>query len=365
MGMRKIYSIIGIIAVFIIGISSYADAQGTYFWLHDDSIPGRNAEVMDTSQPMKSVDSTWDLNDGDARWYTAPFDEDQHINGDIEISIFIEAFFPMMNIIPLQFRVIRVYVLDVSPTWSENEIGSSRATPLFFLSNDTIKEKEFTINIDHVIPAGHRLGIRIEKSFDILSFFPFSLISPFFSTNVVYDSIFHKSYVYVPLNVTGGGIDIECYPQTREVKAGKEASYTVVIYNNGAVDDTITLSHTVKKMRGGDWDVAIDPSQLIVEGNYLNYSYITVTAPQTAQPGDFLNITLTAEGSTGTDSLWLNTSIAEPVYGVDVKGGGSKQASPGDSVVYTFTVKNTGDLSDTYNLSVSVSYTHLTLPTKA
>jgi len=356
MGMRKL-PLTALVAAFIIGISSYANAQGTYFFLHDENIPGRNAEVMDTSQPTKSIDSTWDLNDGDARWYTSPFDEEQHINGDVEISIFIEAFFPRLDILPLQFRIIRVYVLDVSPSWSENEIASSRAIPLFFFSNDTIKEKEITLNIDHVIPAGHRLGIRIEKSFDILSLFPFTLLSPFFSTNIVYDSIFHKSYVYVPFNVTGGGIEIESYPQKREVKAGEEISYTVVIYNNGAQDDTISLSYTIKERRGeNEWEVTLEPSQLIVEGNYLNYSYVTIKAPQTAQPGDFLNITLTAQGATGTDSIWLNTSLAEPTYGVDVTGGENKDGVPGDSIIYTFTVRNVGDLPDTYDISVTCDW---------
>ncbi len=348
MEMRKIYPVIATIAVIIIGISSYAHAG--YFWLHDDSIPGSTAEIMDNSDPKKSVDSTWDLNDGDARWYTDPFDEDQHINGDVEILFWVEAS-SMVDIIPLQFRVIRVHLLDISPSWSENEIESSRATLLYFLSNDTIQDVEFTMNVDHIIPAGHRFGIRVEKSFDLFSFFPFS------STNVLYDSIYHNSHVFVPFNVTGGEIEINSYPQKKEVKAGEEASYTIYIYNNGPQDDTIILSYIIKERRGeNEWGITLEPSQLVVEGNYLNSSSVKVKAPQTAEPGDFVNITLTAQGNTDTDSIWLNTSIAEPTYGVDVKGEGNKQGEPGDNIVYIFTVKNTGDLPDTYDLSVACDW---------
>ena len=352
---RRLFTFIVIIAAIFLVLPSYTSAQGTWFWLHDENAPGSStALLMDSSNPASMVDAKQDLNVGPATWYTPPFQSDQKIYGDVSISLFIEAYFLRTDILPLQARIIRVFLLDVSPSGVEDEIASSPATPMFFISNDTIKPKTFVLgNVDYTIPSGHSLGLRVEKTVDLISHFPFSVLSPFFATNVVYDSTAHPSSVKVPFNLTQGGIELDCYPQQRSVKAGSEVTYEIAIWNQGGQDDTVTLSTGYS----GSWDVEIDPATVKVEANYLNYSDVKITPPADAQPGSFLNITINAQGSGGTASIWLNTTVAEPVYGVKVIPPDNKEGKPGDTISYTFTVKNTGDLKDTYSLSLNSGWT--------
>lgn len=340
-----------VITVALLVLPSAAD--GAWFYLHDQPAPQHsNALLMDLNDPSKLTDSRHNLNQGPARWYTAPFEEDQKLFGDASITLYVEAYFLRTDLLPLQFRVLRVFLLDVSPAGVETEIGDTPATPILFLMNDTIKSKTFTIkNIDHTVPAGHSLGIRVEKTVDLLSFFPFSVLSPFFSTDILFDSTVHKSVVKAPLNMTEGGIDIECYSQEQSVKPGQEAVYEIDVWNRGNTKETVTLTHNAPS----NWNVTIEPATLQVPPLFLNYTDVTVIPPDNAQPGDFLNFTITAQSQTGTDSLWLNTTVTALTYGVDVRGESGKEGQPGDSVDYSFTVTNTGDLEDTYTLSVTAT----------
>ena len=355
MESRRLFPILFVIAAIVLIMPSYTSAQGTWLWLHDETSPDHpNAMLMDTASPGKMDDSRQALDNGAVEWCTHPFQSSQQITGDVTISLFIEAYFLKTDLLPLQFRIVRVFLLDVSSSGTESEIGSTMATPLFFLSNETIKPKTFTIkNVDYTIPSGHSLGIRVEKTVDLLSYFPFSVLSPFFSTNVVYDSTAHPSSVRVPFNETQGGIELDCYPQQESVKAGNEVTYEVAVWNKGSQNETVTISTDYS----GNWNVGINPATLKVEANYLNYTYVKVTPPADAQPGSFLNITVNAHSSTGADSIWLNTTVAEPTYGVYISAPSGKEGKPGDTVTYSFTVKNTGDLKDTYSLSASSAWT--------
>ncbi|HHH78109.1 MAG TPA: hypothetical protein ENL18_02715, partial [Thermoplasmatales archaeon] len=351
---RRLFSILFVIVAAMLIMPSYTSAQGTWLWLHDEpSSEHPGALIMDGTNPGKMDDSRQDLNLGAVEWLTYPFQSDQKIYGDVTVSLFLEAYFLRTDLLPLQLRVVRVFLVDVSSSGSEDEIGSTIATPIFFLSNDTIKQKSFTIkNVDYTIPSGHSLGIRVERTIDLLSYFPFSMLSPFFSTNVVYDSTTHPSSVRVPFNQSQGGIELDCYPQQKSVKAGGEVTYDVSVWNKGSSNETVTLSSDYS----GEWDVDIDPTTVNIDANYLNYSSVKVTAPSDAQPGDFLNITIRAQGTTGSDSIWLNTTVAAPTYGVDITAPSGKDGKPGDTITYTFTVKNTGDLKDSYSLSASSTW---------
>ena len=348
--MKRLFIILLFLSFFAI-----ANAQETTYFLKDTANPIHSQyKLLDVVSPTSSYSSFVNLDEGAAIWATTPFDNEMKINGDVSITIFIEAFFIKPDILPVQVRVIKVSLLDIAPSGNIDVIDSSRPATIMFFGNETMKPYTFKLdNIEYVIPAGHSLGVKIEKAVDLLKYFPFSVLSPFTATNIYYDSIYTKSFVSVPFNISKG-INLECFDNEKEIKPGEYALYTLLIYNYGDRNDTIKLSSSYA---GDKWKVKISPSEVKVEANSWNFSEVNVSAPQDAKPGDFLNITIYAEGRQGSSSIWLNTSIAQPQYGVKVTAKtGSLEAEPGDKVTFVFNVKNTGDLADVYELGVTSTW---------
>ncbi|MCD6222067.1 MAG: hypothetical protein J7K12_00065 [Thermoplasmata archaeon] len=310
-------------------------------------------KLMDTSSPSLPYVASLKLEESDGIWCTTPFQSDAGIQGDVRATLYIEAFFIMPNILPLQLRFIKVSLLDVY-NGNADVVASSRVTPLIYLSNHTVKTKTFVINnVDYVIPAGHAVGIKVEKAIDILSYFPFSTLAPFFATNVLYDSLDAPSFVEIPLNISGGGIYIQCYDRQEKVKPGGEAEYSLIIYNNASVEQDVQLSSSYT---GNKWSIEM-PSVVKIQPNYFNFTKIKVRAPPDAKPGDYLNITITASTGKGSYSIWLNTSVVAYKHGVQVIAkAGTVTGKPGDRVKIPFMVKNTGDLEDTFSLSVKSAW---------
>ncbi|MCD6448694.1 MAG: hypothetical protein J7L58_06635 [Thermoplasmata archaeon] len=345
--MKKI-----LIALILLSFSFSAAAQQTYYYLHDTPNPAHEEYLlMDRTEPTSFSSAYINLDEGAAIWATEPFDKDVKINGDVKITVIVEAFFLKADLLPFQVKILKASLLDIAPSGNIDVIDATRPTSIIFLKNETLKPKTFYINnVERVIPAGHCLGIKIEKAFDLLSYFPFSVLSPFFATNIHYDSTYAKSYVVLPFNVSGG-IDIECFDTEKEIKAGEEAIYTLLIYNKGNQNDTIKI---YTDYQGDEWSVSIEKESLNVPAGSFGYTDVTVKAPENASKGDYLNITVYAEGKMGSDFIWLNTSIAPPEYGVKVTAYSDKiDVKPGETATVKFKVENTGDLYDTYSLFVT------------
>jgi len=326
-------------------------AGATNYYLHDVNNNACLGELMDTSSPSSYYVASLKLEESDGIWCTMPLQSDAGIKGDVRATLYIEAFFIMPDILPIQLRFVKVSLLDVY-NGNIDVIASSRVTPLIYISNNTIKTKTFVINnVDYTIPAGHAIGIKVEKAVDFLSYFPFSVIAPFFSTNVLYDSIDAPSFVEIPVNISGGGIYLQCYDKQEKVKPGEEAEYGIIIYNNASVEQDVSLS---SNYTGNKWSIEM-PQLVKVGANSFNYTTIKVRAPTDAKPGDYLNITIIASTGKGTYSIWLNTTVIAFQHGVQVIAKkGIVRGEPGKKVNLTFEVKNTGDLEDTYSLSVDV-----------
>lgn len=327
-------------------------AQSSYYYMHDSANPEHSEyKLMDVSQPTQSVEAYFNLDEGSITWATTPFTKDAKIEGDVRITIFIQAFFIKPDMLPFQLRIIKATLVDISPTGNIDVIESTRPTPIIFFSNETVKSHTFVMdNINYVISAEHCLGIKIEKVVDLFSYFPFSILSPFFATNVLYDSTTYRSLAVIPFNITGG-IEIQCFDKEKKVKPGKEAIYNLVIYNTGSQNDVVELSSSYA---GDKWEVKIEPSRLQVNANSFNYSDVIIKAPSDAKENEYLNITINAIGGGGADSIWLNTSIMPYEYGVDVIAKDKElKGEPGDKLTFSFLIKNTGDLTDTYELAVT------------
>mgnify|MGYP000487960535 CR=1 FL=1 len=326
---------------------AFSTADAAYYYFHDDINPSYpDAKLMDMLSPMGNYPSYINIDEKPAIWATLPVKGDTKISGNIVVGYWIEAY-SKINV-PIQMRFVKLYLLDISPEGNIDIIASSSSHPLIFLKNNTVKLDNVYFNdIEYILPAGHLFGIKIEKTIDLLSYLPLSFLSTFFDTNILYDSINTKSYALIPLNISEGGINIECWIREKSVKPGRNVTYNLLIYNKGNEGDNVKIYTNY----ADDWLVEIQPDEIFVEGNSFNTSIVTITAPYDAREGDYLNITVVAEGSTGYDSLWLNTTVAAFEYGVDVSFLEKNiQGKPGENLTISFKVKNTGDNSDTYKL---------------
>jgi len=352
--MKNISSYMKISAVFIsLLIFAPMMAGATNYYLHDSINEECNGRLMDASSPSSPYTASLKLEDENGIWCTKPFNNEVEISGDVRVTLYIEAFFLIPDVIPVQFRFIKVSLLDIYGG-NMDVIGASRVIPLIFISNNTLLTKTFIINnVDYSIPAGHSLGIKVEKAIDFLSYFPFSLVAPFFYTNVLYDSIDAPSFAEIPVNITAGGIYIECYDRNENVKPGNEVEYGLIIGNNASIKQEVQLSHNY---RGDEWEISM-PTHLTINANSFNYTTVKVKAPADAAPGDYLNITITAMSGSSSYSIWLNTTVVAFEHGVEITAKDSKvKGKPGEKVNITFQLKNTGDTEDTYSLNVKCKW---------
>ncbi|MEM2583216.1 MAG: hypothetical protein QW762_01205 [Candidatus Thermoplasmatota archaeon] len=340
--MKKL---IPLLLVFTISIN----ANAGYYYFHDEPNPlYPDAKLMDASRPSTTYISSINIDEAPAIWAMLPVEKDTKISGDISIGYWVEAY-TKITFIPFQIRFIKLYLIDISPEGDIDVIASTSPRPLFFFKNDTIKSDTVSFNnVEYMLPSHHLLGVKIEKTVDILSYLPLAIFSTLFDTNILYDSINALSYASIPLEI-GGGINIECWNKEKSTKPGREVTYNLLVYNKGTENDKVTLSTDYSD----GWMVEINPDELFIEGNSVNTSVVTVIPPFDAKEGDYLNITIIAQGSTGYDSIWLNTTVVAFIYRVAIEFfEESLEGEPGKNLTIPFSVRNTGDLSDTYKLKV-------------
>jgi hypothetical protein len=341
--MKKLIPLLLIFAISI-------NANAGYYYFHDEPNPyNPDVKLMDASRPSAAYTSSINIDEQPAIWAMPPVGKDIKISGDISIGYWLEAY-TKITFIPFQIRFVKLYLVDISPEGDIDVIASTSPHPMLFLKNDTIKlDTVFLNDIEYMLPSNHLLGIKIEKVVDISSYLPLAVFSTLFDTNILYDSINALSYASIPLDIGGGGINLECWNNEKSTKPGREVTYNLLIYNTGAENDTVTLSTDYSN----GWWVEINPDELVVEENSVNTSIVSIKPPYDAEEGEYLNITIIAQGSTGYDSIWLNTTVTSFNYGVIVIFFEKNiEGEAGKNLTVPFSVKNTGDLSDTYKLKV-------------
>jgi len=175
------------------------------------------------------------------------------------------------------------------------------------------------------------------------------------ATSQADNTISTSDYCHVLVTPFRRKVEVSITPTSQGNLRGLPLNYTVVVTNEGDVADSYTL--TVSDNAG--WSPSVSPSTLSIDAENTKYAALTVVIPEGAENGVTDRITVTA--TSGYDSSVRKSasctavaSTVPPRHDVQVSISPEDQSGlPSEMLTYTITVKNTGEVGDTYDLSVS------------
>jgi uncharacterized membrane protein len=147
-------------------------------------------------------------------------------------------------------------------------------------------------------------------------------------------------------------VEVSITPTNQGGLNGQTLYYTVTVVNTGNILDTYDLQ--VSDDLG--WGPNISPSSLTVPAGENRTSTLSVTIPSNATGGTQDTVTVSAisrADNTVSDSFACIAKVLV-ARGVDVLISPHYQTGvPGENLIYSVTIANIGNISDTYDLTVS------------
>lgn len=151
------------------------------------------------------------------------------------------------------------------------------------------------------------------------------------------------------------GVSLSVAPSSYQMGvAGGTVTFSLTVTNTGTIDDSYTLT-----LSGNAWTTTLDGSVSVAVGTPVTLP-VVVTIPATATNGasDRVTITATSQGDPLTPKASASISLrtAVPRYGVYMwltVPDDSLSGAPGDKIQYVLSIRNTGNVTDTFTLSLS------------
>jgi uncharacterized membrane protein len=147
------------------------------------------------------------------------------------------------------------------------------------------------------------------------------------------------------------GVSVSISPSYENGPNGTTLNYTVTVANTGRVSDNYSL--VVRDNASPSWAPTVSPTSLTVPAGENRTATLSVTVPDNAINFSEDNMTVTATG-TGVSGSGSCIAQVTTFRGVSVSiSPGYKSGPNGATLTYTVTVKNTGNVSDNYSLTVA------------
>ena len=149
------------------------------------------------------------------------------------------------------------------------------------------------------------------------------------------------------------GVALSCDEPVKTVKPGKSVTFDISVKNTGEKRETILLLSSVSGTPAG-WAATLSKDRVVLNAGASELVILTVTAPD-AESGS-ADITVYAEVEDNpefNDSVTVHATISVS-YGVELGCKDNEHyVMPGESTDYIITVKNTGELPETIDFSLS------------
>ncbi|MBN1890921.1 MAG: PKD domain-containing protein, partial [Thermoflexales bacterium] len=158
--------------------------------------------------------------------------------------------------------------------------------------------------------------------------------------------------------VTGGiftptwGVELAPESASANGVQGQQLQYLLTVHNSGNMADTFDLS-----LAGNAWATSVTPGEVNVSPSGTRQVTVTVTISTTVADGEVDVVTVKAASrgnSSVSDTSTLTTTAVAVVYGVELGAPlDALSGAPGVLVTYTLRLTNTGNMADTFDLSLA------------
>jgi uncharacterized membrane protein len=163
------------------------------------------------------------------------------------------------------------------------------------------------------------------------------------------------------VNVIAYGVELLPEIDSQTGDPGETVEYFLTLTNTGNVTDTINIT-----AGASDWAVQIPTTSFVLGPDESTMVAVQVAVPAGVLAGASDQVTITAISQTdasASDSSTLTTT-ANPVYGVTIEPETAAMAGPpGSMVEYELTLTNTGNITDTFDISAGTSEWDVQIPT--
>jgi uncharacterized membrane protein len=226
-------------------------------------------------------------------------------------------------------------------------------------TDDQRYEWDITSYVNEEWGGDKKVGIGLKSGAEgNTSLFPEGVFAPFISEETTHLRCTYTTdwRPYLIVNYTElppfHDVDVEILePTYQENENGGTLTYTVRITNTGS---GYTDTYTLDKSDDAGWTLSLPSSSgSLAPGDHVDKT-LTVTIPADAEncTRDNITVTATGGGASDSDNCVAHAKVTPPGPNVEVSiPPDEERGAPGVTVTFTVTVKNTGDIEDTYDLT--------------